>query len=645
MNEVSGGTTSRRQRASAAKGESSELRGLMEEYPEVQLATLVDAAPEGRNWVHETKFDGYRLLGLLAGGTVRLRTRNGHDWSERFPAISEALGHLKAKTAVVDMEAVVLDQGGKSNFQALQAALGAGGQPDEITGFAFDLLYLDGQELASRPLMERKEKLRNLLRKSKPGGALRYSEHLESDGRQVYAKACDLGLEGIISKRVDAPYVAGRQQSWLKVKCTLRQEFIITGYSAARSGERALGALYLAYKQGSGLRYAGKVGTGFSLASAKELVRRFKPVLTSKPSISKAERDTAAAHEFAGIQWVRPTFLCEVEFTEWTKDGRIRHPSFQGLREDKAAMQVKKETPKPVTETAAAAKPQKGRLVVEGITITHPDRVISETGHVTKGEVAEYYAAVMPWLLPRIAGHPISLLRCPAGIDEGPCFIQRSAGKGLGPDVRRFEDKYQGERHEYIYVEEEKGLLELIQMGTIEIHPWSSAVQAIDYPDRLIFDLDPGEGVAFEAVKLAAKELRQRLKKKGLSAAVKCTGGKGLHVTVPLSGRNHWAEVKSFAGGMAGAMVDADPGAYIATMSKAKRKGRIFIDYLRNDRTATAIADYSVRARPGAPVAVPLDWSELKALESADQFTIRDVLKRLKRRKVPLPPKGQDLPA
>lgn len=289
------------------------------------------------------------------------------------------------------------------------------------------------------------------------------------------------------------------------------------------------------------------------------------------------------------------------------------------------------------------AKP--GSLMAAGIAISHPDRVISETGSVTKGELAEYHAAVAPFMLPRIARHPLSLLRCPSGIDGKECFFQRSPGKGLGKDVHSFDFRHKNKRYEYLYIDDEKGLLEIIQMGAIEIHPWGASVDAIDYPDRLIFDLDPAPDVPFEALKLAATDLRQRLKRKGLESSLKCTGGKGLHVTVALAGKDGWTAVKAFGAAIAEEMVSAAPEAYVATMSKAKRTGKIFIDYFRNDYTATAIADYGVRARPGVPVAVPLTWEELKGLRSASEFTMKDVLKRLKNRNPPARAKGQVLPS
>ncbi len=607
------------------------LNTLMRRYPDVQLATLVDSPPEGTGWLHEIKLDGYRLLGYVSGGESRLVTRNGQDWTNSFPALTAALEKLPVKDAVLDMEAVVLDRTGKSSFQALQTALSTNGDRASIVAYVFDLLYIDGEDLRRKPLLERKEQLQTLLRSNK--SPLRYSGHVLGQGAEMFAKACETGLEGIISKQAKAPYATGRQRSWLKIKCSRRQEFIIVGFSDARKGNRALGALYLAYKKDGALRYAGKVGTGFTMQSARDLVARFSKFRVEAPVLSRSETVGVGFGEWRAIHWLKPVLLCEVSFTEWTEDGHIRHPSFEGLREDKNASQVKKEEPMP-TKTA-------GNLVLSGISITHPDRVISEIGHVTKGELAEYYAGVAQWILPQIVNRPISLLRCPSGIDK-QCFFQRNPGRGLGAHVRTFEFKNKGKTFEYLYIEDEKGLLEIVQMGGIELHPWGARVDAIDYPDRMIFDLDPAPEVPFEALKLAAQDLKQRLERKGLKSSLKCTGGKGLHVTVALAGKDKWAAVKSFAGSLAEEMVAAVPEAYIATMSKAKRTGKIFIDYFRNDYTATAVADYSVRARPGAPVALPIDWKELKNLKSADQFTTKDVLKRAK--SVRIPP-AQALPA
>ena len=351
----------------------------MERYPEVQLATLVDEPPEGEEWVHEIKFDGYRLLGFVSDGAAALRTRNGKDWTESFPSLVAAMEKLKVEDAVLDMEAVIVDEKGKSSFQALQAALGDGGKPEKIVAYVFDLLHLDGKDLTRLPLTERKEKLETLLKKSKQDNGCATARILPARARRCSPKPAKRGLRASSPSAQDAPYVAGRQKSWLKIKCSLRQEFIILGFSDARTGGRALGALYLGYKKDGALRYAGKVGTGFSMKSARELAERFAGMTVEKPILSSAETDGLAAGEWNAVHWIKPSLLCEVAFTEWTQDGHIRHPSFQGLREDKDAGEVKQETPVKTTVAAKAAKDKTkpGSLVLSGITITHPDRVIS----------------------------------------------------------------------------------------------------------------------------------------------------------------------------------------------------------------------------------------------------------------------------
>ena len=603
---------------------SAGLRDLMREYADVELATLVDRPPVGDEWVHEIKFDGYRLLAYVENGSVRLVTRNDNDWTRKFPAIYAAVAKLKAKSAVLDMEAVVLDAAGKSSFQAMQQALGESGDAQSIQAFVFDLLHLDGKDLRREPLTSRKAALEKLLKKSRQDKFLHYSDHIAGQGADMLAKSCAMGLEGIVSKRADSPYSAGRQKSWLKAKCIKRQEFVIIGYTAAKSGPRAIGALHVGYNDQAGVKYAGKVGTGFGMKAAQDLYDRLSPLKIDGPAVNGLPRGLVRK-----AQWVKPALLCEVAFTEWTEDGHIRHPSFQGLREDKPPAEVTME--KPVAVKAISPKKKKDeRLDVLGVGISHPDRIIFEDVGVTKGQLAEFYAAASLWMLKDLVDHPISLLRCPEGT-KGDCFYQRSPGMGLGKDIRPFRWRHKGKSYEYLYIKDAKGLIELAQMGAIELHPWGATVRSIDYPDRLIFDLDPDEGVPFDAVKLAAKDLRQRLKRIGLESYLKCTGGKGLHVSVPLAEKNSWEEVKGFCAGVAETMVREVPDAYVATMSKAKRKGKIFVDFFRNDYTATAIADFSLRARPGAPVATPLEWRELDRLHAANQFTIGEVLNRLKK--------------
>ena len=645
MNEIAGGELRTSMPKKSTQSRSGALNKLLKHCSEVQLATLVSQPPQGSEWLHEIKFDGYRLLAFWAKGAQCLRTRNGKDWTARFPSLAASLEKLKVTDAVLDMEAVVIDEDGKSNFQALQAALGEDGNPNSIIAYVFDLLYFDGRDLTKLPLRERKDRLQALLNKSKNAAAFRYSEHIEGNGGEMFARACAMGLEGIVSKQAEAPYQLGRQRSWLKAKCAQRQEFIIIGYSDPRKGKRALGALYLGYGSHGKIKYAGKVGTGFSMKSARSLAGRLEALSVKEPVLTRADANGLPMREWQSIHWVKPELLCEVDFTEWTQDGQLRHPSFRGLREDKEADDVKKE--KPLRDaTASPAAAQAKSFVLHGINITHPARVISEIGHITKGDLAQYYATVAPFMLSRISRHPLSLLRCPAGI-ERQCFYQRNPGKGLGPDVYPFKFRHKGRKYEYLYIKDERGLVQLVQMGAIEIHPWGASVDAIDCPDHLIFDLDPAPEVPFEAVKLAAQDLRQRLKRKGLESLVKCTGGKGLHVTVPLASKDPWPKVKSFASVVANEMVAAAPEAYIATMSKRKRRGKIFVDYFRNDYTATAIADYAVRARPGAPVALPLEWKELNSLKAASQFTMKDVLRRLGRKTPPARTreKGQRIPS
>lgn len=662
------GRNGARKKKTAAKAKSSSVKKkparkskttvskLAAQYGELQLATLVTEPPTGADWVHEVKFDGYRVLCLVAGGQVKIMTRNGNDWTPRFPAIVAALRDLDVADAALDGEAVLVDDKGRTSFGALQNALGVAGNTGAIQAYFFDLLHLDGKDLSRLPLLERKAKLEKLLTNTED--VLHYSEHMTSSP-DLLANACKIGLEGIISKRADAGYSTGRGRGWLKSKCNKRQEFVIIGYTGPKKGNRALGALHLGYYSEGALKYAGKCGTGFSHKHAQEILDLLEPLARKTPA---APVTTDAKR---GATWVEPKILCEASFTEWTSDGHVRHPSFEGLRSDKTAKQVVHEEPMP-TKQAIEKSPKKpakkgaekastkpagkaaagkaGALEVQGINITNPDRVIFKDVHVTKGELAEYYGQVAPYMLRQIAGKPLSLLRCPGGADA-QCFFQRNPDDYMKNYVKPFPWDHKGNAHEYLYIEDAKGLVFLAQMGVIEMHPWGSPVKRIDYPDRLIFDLDPDEGVDFEAVKLGAMDVRARLKALGIDSFVKTTGGKGLHITVPLDGKTKWPAAKEWAAGFADRMVAAVPDAYIATMSKAKRKGKIFIDYFRNDYTATAIADYSVRARKGAAVATPIRWEELKSLKSAAEFDMDAVLARLKKKKdAKIMPGPQSLP-
>ncbi|MDB5491804.1 MAG: dependent ligase [Micavibrio sp.] len=612
------------------------MKNLLNRFSDVQLATLVDSPPQGENWIHEIKFDGYRLLGFLDQGEVRLYTRNGNDWTDRFPSITASIKKLKARSAVIDMEAVITEESGRTSFQALQNALGEGGGAGAIVAYVFDLLHLDGKDITQLPQVERKTRLEALLKKSTSAKALFYSQHIEGVGTEMLARSCTLGLEGIVSKLADAPYTPGRQKSWLKSKCITRQEFVILGFSDPKSGGRAIGALYLGYVKNGKMSYAGKVGTGFSMKDATDIYAKLARIETKTPSM-----DGVPKAELRFIRWVKPSLLCEVAFVEWTEDGHIRHGSFQGLRLDKKPKEVTRETPEPVEKAVSEikAKPDvakvkkgNGKIEIGSVGISHGERVIDPASGTTKAELAEYYAAVAPYILRSVAGHPLTVIRCPDGID-GEIFYQRNPARGLGPDVIPFTWHYdaKNKEYDYFYIKKPAGLMEMVQMNAIEFHPWGTRYNKMDYPDRAVFDLDPDTGVPFEAVKLGALDLKQRLENMGLRSFLKCTGGKGLHIIVPLAEKDRWPDVKAWCSSVAHQMVEDSPGAYVATMTKAKRTGKIFIDFFRNDYTATAVSDFSVRARPGLPVAVPLEWKEIKSLQSASQFMMADVLKRLKK--------------
>lgn len=615
---------------------SSDISKLVKKYTDVQLATLVDEAPGGSGWVHEVKFDGYRLLGHVSDNDVRLITRNGNDWTGKFSDIKKALSRLSVENAVVDMEAVVLDEDGKTNFQKLQNSLSEDIEPVPIHAYAFDLLHLNGKDLRGLPLLERKESLENLI----PGkGVLHYSEHHQGDGGDMIAQACKLGVEGIISKRADSSYSGKRGRDWLKVKCVKRQEFIILGYTDSTTGANVIGALHLGYYKDKKLRYAGKVGTGYTAKSARDIYK----ILKSLPAVSAPDVVPRAARRAS--HWVKPEQLCEVSFGMWTDDGHIRHASFHALRMDKDPKQVTQEKPIHTPKTQSSSRQKHGANLkpkkmdsgllrndesneVLSVTITHPERVVFEPLGLQKIDLASYYGIAAPYILKDIKDHPITLLRCPDGANK-ECFYQRNPAKGMGSDIKPFPWKHKGNAHTYFYTDSAQGIVQMIQMGAIELHTWGARFDDIDHPDRIIFDCDPDPGVPFEAVKLAVQDLRARLENLGLESFVKCTGGKGLHVRVPIAPKTPWNDVKNFARSLCEQMALETPEAYVTTMTKSKRKGKIFLDFFRNDYTATAVADYAVRAREGAPVALPIEWDELDKLKKPNQFSLDDALKRI----------------
>jgi bifunctional non-homologous end joining protein LigD len=579
-------------------------------FQAVQLATLVDAVPAGSGWMHEIKFDGYRALASVAGPDVRIYTRSGLDWTDQFRAIADALVALDLPPALIDGEVVVLDQDGNPSFSALQATL-----KEEVTValsyFAFDLLSLDGEDLTTLPAIARKERLETLLRGAP--APIHVADHVVGTGQKLFEAMCGARQEGIVSKRTDGPYRGGRTRSWVKVKCALRQEFVIVGWIPSTARARPFASLLLALREGEALVYKGKVGTGFDGPTMADLAERMADLAGKVPAVDVPRSEARDA------RWIEPELVAEVVFAQFTTDGRIRHGSFIGLRMDKPAPDVVPEQALPVKEAG-----KDGANPTGNVKITHGERVIFPESGRTKGNLATYYLAVGPLMLPFLAGRPLSLVRCPQGRAR-QCFFQKHDSGTFGPEVLHVPIvEKDGASEDYLYVSDMAGIIRCVQMGTIEFHGWGAPTTDVEYPDRMIFDLDPDEGLDFEQVKCAAREIRGHLADIGLVSFAMVSGGKGVHVVVPLTPGHSWDVHKEFARRFAEAMSLAEPDRFVATMSKARRKGRIFIDWLRNQRGSTAVLPYSARARPNAPVAVPVEWHELDGLTDAHPFTIDD---------------------
>ncbi len=574
-----------------------------------QLATLVDSVPAGNGWLHEMKYDGYRALVAIGKGGPRVYTRSGLDWTDRFASIAEAAANLPASSALIDGE-VVAFKGGKPDFSTLQDALSNGS--GDLAFFAFDLLEEDGEDLTGLPQIERKERLRTLLDGADP--RLLFSEHVLGAGEKLFEAMCREGHEGVISKRADAPYRGTRSKSWLKTKCTRRQEFVIIGWLPSSASGRGLRSLLLGVHEDGALRYAGKVGTGFNASNSAALMDKLARIARKTPP---ADVPKVAAR---GAHWVSPKLVAEVAFAEFTAENVVRHASFIALRDDKPSDEI-------VTETAAPPPP----APQSDVKISSRDRVIFPDSKITKGQLADYYAAVAPILLPWLAQRPISLVRCPQGRAK-QCFFQKHDAGSFGAHVHHVDIREKdGSTEPYLWIDDADGVLACVQMGTIEFHGWGSRVEDVEKPDRLVFDLDPDEGLDFAKVKKAADDLKQHLADLGLTSFPMLTGGKGVHVIVPLTPQAEWPAAKSFAERFARALAQAEPERFTANLKKAERKGRIFIDYLRNQRGSTAVMPYVARARPGAPVSCPLSWSELRDADNAQLFNVRDATQLLDR--------------
>jgi bifunctional non-homologous end joining protein LigD len=611
-----------------------------------QLAAVAQDPPDGDGWVSEIKFDGYRLLCWLDHGKVRVVTRNGLDWTDRLPAVAKAVAGLRADTALVDGELAAIDKKGASSFPALQAALSAG-KDGTLTLYLFDLLHLDGWDLRECSLLDRKRVLFDL---SDWGGMLRYSDHQVGSAAELRNKACGMGLEGIICKQDDAPYRAGRGHGWLKVKCRGREELVVLGWTPPSGSRVGLGSLHVGYfdPQG-GLHYAGGVGTGFSDDVLARLSERLAELASEPPAALLMAGDPLPKN----INWVRPELIAEVQFATWSGSGRVRQAAYLGLREDKAAEEVVREPadpeaarktvrphpgdPKAATrgpvvavpprrESAivSARAPKRRAVTVGNVALTHPERELWPG--FTKRDLADYWNAVADHALPGLARRPLAIVRCPEGIG-GERFFQKHGHGTLPSAVRQGE----ADRQPYLVIDDADGLIAMAQISAIELHPWGSTEADPLHPDRIVFDLDPGDDVAFPQVVKAALDVRDRLQRLGLTSFCRTTGGKGLHVVVPLEPVAHWDTVKPFCRAFAETLSQEQPDRFLSTVRKADRQGRILIDWLRNGLGATAIASYSPRARDGATVATPVSWNDVNQKLDPGKFTLRSVPERLAR--------------
>ena len=575
--------------------------GVMPKFHALQLATLVEKVPIGNNWLHEIKYDGYRALIAIGDGKAKVFTRSGLDWTDKFPGIAEAAAALNVGATLIDGEIVAL-KNGKPDFATLKDAISKGG---DMVLFAFDLLKIDGQNLSKLPNVQRKDRLRTLI-----DGAderLQFAEHITGSGEMLFETMCREGYEGVVSKKADAPYLGKRSKAWLKIKCTHRQEFVIVGWTKSSAKGRDFASLLLGLNSKDGLVYAGKVGTGFTQAKMKELSSQFDKLARKTPPVDVPK---AAARE---AEWVNPKLVAEIAFAEFTPDKVLRHASFIGLRGDKAAGDVMEEQAAVVAKAAEV-----------NVKVSNRDRLIFPDSMVTKGDLADYYAQVSAIMLPWAANRPISLVRCPQGRGK-KCFFQKHDAGSFGDYVHHVDIREKdGTSKPYLYVEDADGLVACVQMGTIEFHGWASSVATLEKPDRMVFDLDPDEGLAFDVVKKAAEDLKNHLAELGLTSFAMLSGGKGVHVIVPLNPKADWERVKSFADRFSRALAQAEPDRFVATMSKAKRKGKIFLDWLRNQRGATAILPYSTRARAGAPIAAPVSWTELRDIDTPAEYSVED---------------------
>jgi len=662
---------------------SAAVKQSLPEKIEVQLATLTQEAPAGDEWLHEIKFDGYRMICRIDGKKIKFISRNDQDWTARLESLSNAVRELPVKQAIIDGEVVVMKVDGTTDFQALQNAF-RDGRGEDLRYYVFDLLYLDGKSLLPVPLEQRKNVLERLVAALAPNSSIHYSEHVIGTGVEFQKAACRSGLEGSIAKLRNQPYRPGRGYDWLKVKCAHHEEFVIGGYTDPGGSRAGFGALLMGYYDAHHkLHYAGKVGTGFDQRELRSLHKRLQALEVKKsPFVDRVEKvgGIRTAH------WIEPTLVAQISYGSRTRDGILRHASYAGLREDKPAEDVKldraipveKAVKKAAVKKAAAKKTAAKKTAAKktaakkttvksaesttaesqnskrtkkqtrpleiavddrsdydpsaetfaGVRLTHPDKLLYPDDRITKLELASYYRGIAQWILPHITHRPLVLVRCPDGLGK-ESFYQKHPGIGTPEAFRQVPIKESNKTENYVLIDDVDGLISLAQISALEVHAWGSQEDKLERPDRLIFDLDPSPEVNWARVVESAREIRKFLEDLGLESFVKTTGGKGLHLVVPIERRHDWDQAKAFCKAVADAIVAVAPKQYTSSMSKAARTNKIFLDYLRNGRGATAVVPFSPRARPGAPVSMPLGWDELSSEIRSDHFTIRTAMARL----------------
>ena len=592
-----------------------------------QLATAAAYAPAGDDWLHEIKLDGYRMLARLRNGDVQLRSRKDLDWSRKFPELIKALSRLALGEALFDGEVVHITESGVTSFSALQNDLSEG-TTGRLVYMVFDLLFLDGWDLTGARLEDRKAALHSVLQ-ANAAPTIRYSDHQTGRGAEFFAAACRVGLEGIVSKRRDSVYRAGRGASWIKLKCGEREELVVVGFTDPAGERSGFGALLAGYHTPQGeLVYAGRVGTGYGTKLLATLRQRLGAIEQRQPTVALPNGLSSR-----GVHWVRPELVAEVGFAEWTKDGILRQSRFLGLREDKSAEEVvldraRLHRRRSVPSPQPPAVGRDGAAVLLGVRITNAKRLVYPDRGISKLAVAEHYAGVAELILPHVARRPLSLLRCPEGV-AGECFFQKHL-TGVSGAIKQVPIAGKDGAETYLFIEDVRGLLALVQMGVLEIHPWGSTVDHPERADRLIFDLDPDEGLGWDRVIASAVAVRDALQGLSLRSFPKTTGGKGLHVVAPIEPMLDWGAAKDFARALVAKLAGEQPHLYTSSLAKKARRGRVFIDYLRNGRGATAVAAYSTRARPGATVSAPLTWQELESGIRSDRFTISNLPERLR---------------